>query len=190
MRSEQYYVIDGVKYTIKRPGPRQDLKQLAKNGIVARLDFAANFDWLRAVIEKWGDNPQLLKPTYEYISGLWLKMPEGDVLVKATRLHPKDKESYCLDCYNMDDKSCELQIMANIMQTPAKYCVVPFYTKGVNTEQIWTVAQVMSTILLGVKIYINITKFRVFDEVTRTEGCRIVDIDPIIFRDKDILLEC
>lgn len=189
----QYYHIDGVKYTVKRPDPRPDLKQLTKKGIVVRLDFAKNFDWLYAVLQKWGNNPELLKPTYDRIIGMLLKMPEGDVLVKTTRLDPTSKESYALDCYNMDNRACELQAMANIGQFPAKYLVVPAHTKGgatpVDRKRIMTAAQVMSTILLGAKVYINITKFRVFDDVTKTEGLRIVDIEPLIVFGKDILLE-
>ena len=189
----QYYHIDGVKYTVKRPDPRPDLKQLTKKGIVVRLDFAKNFDWLYAVLQKWGNNPELLKPTNDRINGMLLKMPEGDVLVKTTRLDPTSKESYALDCYNMDNRACELQAMANIGQFPAKYLVVPAHTKGgatpVDRKRIMTAAQVMSTILLGAKVYINITKFRVFDDETKTEGLRIVDIEPLIVFGKDILLE-
>ena len=189
----QYYHIDGVKYTVKRPDPRPDLKQLTKKGIVVRLDFAKNFDWLYAVLQKWGNNPELLKPTNDRINGMLLKMPEGDVLVKTTRLDPTSKESYALDCYNMDNRACELQAMANIGQFPVKYLVVPAHTKGgatpVDRKRIMTAAQVMSTILLGAKVYINITKFRVFDDETKTEGLRIVDIEPLIVFGKDILLE-
>ena len=189
----QYYHIDGVKYTVKRPDPRPDLRQLTKKGIVVRLDFTKNFDWLYAVLQKWGNNPELLKPTHDRINGMLLKMPEGDVLVKTMRLDPTSRESYALDCYNMDDRACELQAMANIGQFPAKYLVVPAHTKGGATpadrKRIMTAAQVMSTILLGAKVYINITKFRVFDDVTKTEGLRIVDIEPLIIFGKDILLE-
>lgn len=189
----QYYHVDGVKYTVKRPDPRPDPKQLIKKGIIARLDFAKNFDWLYAVLQKWGDTPELLKPTHDRINGLLIKMPEGDVLVKTTRLDPTSKETFCMDCYNMSDRACELQALANIGQFPAKYLVVPAHTKGGATQfdrkRIWTAAQVMSTILLGAKVYINITKFRVFDDVTKTEGLRIVDIDPLIVFGRDILLE-
>lgn len=189
----EYYHIDGVKYTINRPGPRPDLKQLEKDGIVVRLDFSARFDWLHSVIEKWGSHPELLKPTPDRINGMFLKMPEGDVLVKITQLHPQSKQTFCMECYNMDDRTCELQALANLTQVPARYIVIPKNTKGGATpgdrKKIMTAAQVMSTILLGARIYINLTKFRVFDDVTHTYGLRTVDIDPIIFCGKDIILE-
>ncbi|MBR2704020.1 MAG: hypothetical protein IKE91_00955 [Clostridia bacterium] len=192
---EEFYHIDGVKYTVKRPDPRPKMKQLLKGGIVVRLDFAKNFDWLHALLEKWKDEPELMKTTYDRINGMFLKMPEGDVLVKVTRLSPTSKETYCMDCYNMsEDKSCELQALANIANVPARYVVVPKNTKGGATQgdrkRILTAAQVMSTILCGAKLYINLTKFRAFDDVTRTEGLRIVDIEPInVFGKEDYLLE-
>lgn len=191
--NEQFYHIDGVKYSIKRPSPRPDLKQLTKDGIVVQLDFSARFDWLHSVIEKWGSHTELIKPTPDRINGMLLKMPEGDVLVKITQLHPQSKQTFCMDCYNMDSRMCELQALANLSQVPAKYLVVPAYTKGgatqIDRKRIMTAAQVMSTILLGARIYINLTKFRVFDDVTRTYGSRVCEIDPIIFCGKDIILE-
>lgn len=216
MRSEEYFVVDGVKYTVKRPSPRPDMKQLTKDGIVVVLDFTTHFDWLHSVIERWGSHTELIKPTPDKINGMYLKMNDCDVLVKVTQLHPKSKQAFCMECYNMprkkqnetdtdestdkpkkqikDDKSCDLQLLANLQQVPARYIVIPKNTKGGATlddrKKIMTAAQVMSTILLGARIYVNITKYRVFDDVTRTYGSRIFDIVPIYFCGKDFLLEC
>lgn len=214
MRSEEYFVVDGVKFTVKRPSPRPDMKQLTKDGIVVSLDFTKHFDWLHSVIERWGSHTELIKPTPDKINGMYLKMNDGDVLVKVTQLHPHSKQTFCMDCYNMpskkqeesdestdkpkerikDDKSCDLQLLANLQQVPARYIVVPKNTKGGATQldrkKIMTAAQVMSTILLGARIYINITKYRVYDDLTGTYGSRIVDIIPINFCGKDFLLEC
>lgn len=197
MYTEKVFV-GGVKYSVKKPGPRPDLKQLTNKGIVASFNFDKHFNWLHDVVEKWGNHPELLKPTYDRLNGLLLKMPEGDVIVRMTRLDPTAKETYALDCYNTSnkplDKICEMQAIANTRQVPAIYSVIPTHTKGGGTPydrtRIMTAAQVISTIVLGVKIYINITKYRVFDEITSTEGSRIVEVEPIIFGGKDILLEC
>ena len=210
MRSEEYFVVDGVKYTVKRPSPRPDMKQLTKDGIVVVLDFTNHFDWLHSVIERWGSHTELINPTPDKINGMYLKMNDGDVLVRVTQLHPQSKQTFCLECYNMprkeqeetdkstekvkDDKSCDLQLLANLSQVPARYVVIPKNTKGgatqVDRKRIMTAAQVMSTILLGARIYVNVTKYRVFDDITHTYGSRIFDIAPIYFCGKDILLEC
>lgn len=196
--SEQFYVIDGVKYIVKRPGSRPNLKQLTKDGVIMRIDYEKRFEWLCTVMKLHGSEPKNLKPTYDKINGLWIKKPEGDVLVKVSHIHPKDKETYCLDCYDMwgtksEEKICEMRVLANIANMPVKYVVAPEYYVNEKTqierERVWFAAQVASTIFIGARIYMNLTKYRVYDEITGTYGSRIVDIDPIFFLGKDILLD-
>lgn len=192
-------VLGGVKYSVKKPGPRPDIKQLTNKGIVASLDFNQYFDWLKRLVEKWKDHPELLNSTYDRLNGLLLKMPDGDVIVKMTKLDPTAKETYAFDCYNVskkpEDKVCEMQSVANTRRLARPMAVVmASHTKSVRTSSerayYMAAAETISIIALGVKIYINLTKYRVFDDLTHTEGSRIVEVAPIIFAGKDILLEC
>ena len=191
MRRTEFFVVDGVKYAVKAPEPRPTEKQLMKNGIIVTLDFDNNFEWLKKVTEKWAARPELQHPTVDRINALYIKMVVGDILVKVTRLDPASKQTYCLDCYNMDDKSCDMQILANIAGAQARYIIT--WSKGGNTKagrmQVMTAAQVLSAILLGAQVYINITNYRVFDVYTMTEGPRNTEILPIHCFGKDILLD-
>lgn len=192
MRGTRFFVIDGVKYAVKTPERRPTLKQLTKNGIITRLNFEEHFEWLEAVTEKWASHPEVCKPTYEKINGMWVKMPTGDILIKATNLSPTSKQTYLLECYDMEESNeCDMQVLANIAGPQAHY-MIPFTKGGISPlsrTQIMAATQVMAAMMLGSKVYINITKYRVYDNITGTEGPRIVDILPIYYRNKDILLD-
>jgi len=192
MRGTSFFVIDGVKYAVKAPEKRPNLKQLTKNGIITRIDFDDNFEWLEDVTEKWAGHPKVIEPTYEKINGIWVKMHTGDILIKATKLNPTSKQTYLLECYDMQESNeCDMLVLANVAGPQAQY-IIPF-TKGgltpLSRKKIFAAAQVMSAMMLGSKVYINIINYRVYDNVTGTENPRIVDILPIHYMGKDFLLD-
>ena len=126
-------------------------------------------EWSNAVTKKWAGDAELQHATVDNITGMYVEMPTGDLLVQVTKVTPYAEQTYVLNCYNP--------------ATSAKG-----YLDAETIEQLKIVAQVMAALLIGTKLFINLTNFSVYDKATDTKGPGRVGVAPIYVMNKDVLL--
>ena len=188
-RKCKLFVLNGIKYTIQEPITRPTMRMLTKGGLVVTLDFDKNFEWLNQVTKRWSGVKKYQHETADRISGISIKTSMGDVLVHVIKLN--GEQTYLLNCYILGGNLCDTQILVDISGAQAKYIVASARAdprKKSQQEAIVKYSQVIASIFIGAKVYLNVTGYHVYDEVTRTEGPRITRIEPDYIFGRDVLL--
>lgn len=194
IRRKKIFELDGQKYTVQEPTARPNIMALEKKGVVAHINFSQDGEWVRALTKKWAVNPSYQKPTKDLITGLLLSNGFSNVLVKVTKLSPYAKQTYQLDCYEVGSKSnaCQLQIIVNVSGAEEKH-IITGAMGAVNSEerirQIQVAADMTAKMFIGVKTYIHVVNFSVYDEASNTYGPGRVTVEPLVINGIDVLLK-
>jgi hypothetical protein len=198
-RMSNYRVIsmDGRRYYVKKPTEKPSEYLLKSRGVIVHFDFFEHHNWLEKLAEKYSKEKSLQHPVTVPVSALVVNLGEGYYII-AEILHEADwpNDVYLVNCFNTQNKNCEMQVMCDVSGRKAKYMRVEEALENqrkpmrrVDVLQEETTAAIVAIMMLGVKVYLNLTKFEVFDELTETSGPYEMTIKPLsVFGYRDYLM--
>lgn len=184
--------MDGINYDIPPSPARSNMFKLQDKGIVAYVDCSQHLKWLTELTECYRKTPELQHETQDNIAGVMIDFgSEGLVWTEITRRPEWKKQVYLINCYASDSRVSEVQILCDISGEEARYGIVPCEKVSVyNLEMLKNAGERASTILLGVKLFINVSKFRLYDELTGKRGSSNLIVEPFpVFGYQDFILK-
>lgn len=185
--------MDGRRFFVKKPTGRPSEFMLKNRGVIVHLDFFEHHEWLERLTEKYSQEKSLQHHINVPLSALKIDLGEGNCII-AEIIQEGDwsKDVYLVNCYSKLSRECEMQVMCDISGSKAKFIRVEETSggqKNKNNVQEDTTAAIIAVLMLGVKVYLNITRFAVIDEMTETTGPYETTIKPVsIFGYKDYLM--
>ena len=185
--------MNGVFYNVKKAPGRSSKHELLRNGLIARFNFDENFEWLNDLVVQYSEEKALRHPPNLPIAGCVISVDGEDQIWAEVKHEQSWKDNvYLINSYNLSSRACELQIMCDINGPKAIYAPVCEQKIVRTQEDIITEgsAASMALILLGVKLFLNLVKYELYDETTGTEGPREIEVKPFsCFGYKDYLLQ-
>lgn len=173
--------MNGVFYNVKKAPGRSSKHELLRNGIIARFNFDENFDWLEELVVRYSGEKSLKHPPNIPIAGVVINVEGEDQIWAEVKHEPGWKENvYLINSYSLESRACELQVMCDVSGPKAIYAPVCEQKMVRTQDDIITEgsAASLALILLGVKLYFNLVKYELYDEVTETEGPREIEVKP------------
>lgn len=158
----------GKKYFIDLFPKKPSSAEFRKSGITPTMS-PSMVDFLIRLADKYRCTAyEKNQNEWNSISGFTVKYDDGDVsMVKINKIDP-DKQIYLLNVYG-NSSACEIQTIVSIENDFSDYIILenPKFRQGLLQHQnTISAGAIVAATLLGLKIFINISGFKAYDELT------------------------